>query len=148
MKPPLKTTLTILISIIILIALISLATYILTNNSQTNQQTDKHYQNQAQEIIDGDTFTLITGEKVRLLCVDTPEKGEQGYDEAVSFLGGRILYEDLVLEGNETDRYGRLLRWVWVEGELINKEIVEGGLGEVFEYEGEDCSMMMMMMME
>jgi len=133
-----KNFLIIIISIIILIALITFASYLITNNK--SQETN-NYQNQVQEIIDGDTFTLTTGEKVRLLCINTPEKGEEGYEEAISFLGGKILYENLTLEGNETDRYGRLLRWVWVGDELVNKEIVDKGVGEVFVYGDENCSL-------
>ena len=32
-----------------------------------------------ERIIDGDTFVLDTGEHVRLVCINTPEKGEAYY---------------------------------------------------------------------
>ena len=78
------------------------------------------------EIIDGDTFKIASGQTVRLLCIDTPEKGSPGYEEAKSFLEERILYSavDLQSEGQDTDLYGRLLRYVYLNGDLINKEII------------------------
>lgn len=133
MNEKLQNILIIFASIIILIILIVFSINLIKNN-----QPSKLKPNQVAEIIDGDTFRLENGDIIRLLCVDTPEKGEEGYDEAVSFLGGRLLYEDLVLEGNETDRYGRLLRWVWVNGSLVNKEIVDEGYGELFIYDNEE----------
>ena len=39
-----------------------------------------------ESVIDGDTFRLIGGEKVRLLGIDVPEKGQPGYDLAKWFL--------------------------------------------------------------
>lgn len=94
-------------------------------------------------VIDGDTFEIYSGESVRLICVDTPEKGEGGYDLAKDFLEGLILDKEVRLEKDvsETDKYGRLLRYVWVDflGEdvFVNKEIVQEGYGVVFEY-GDD----------
>lgn len=92
-------------------------------------------------VIDGDTFEIYSGEKVRLICVDTAEKGEGGYEEAAEFLEGLVLDKEVRMEKDvsETDKYGRLLRYVWVDssvGEIfVNKEIVQEGYGVVFEYE-------------
>lgn len=36
-------------------------------------------------IIDGDTILLENGDRIRLAIVNTPERGEPGYDDAVSF---------------------------------------------------------------
>lgn len=133
----LKTSIIVGVCIILLVSVIGFGVWLISYyDSKTIED-----ESSVAEIIDGDTFRLVNGDKVRLLCVDTPEKGKAGYDEAVSFLGGRLLYEDLVLEGNKTDRYGRLLRWVYVNGSLINKEIVDEGYGKVFSYDGENCSL-------
>jgi len=90
-------------------------------------------------VIDGDTFEIYSGESVRLICIDTPEKGEGGYDLAKEFLEGLVLDKEVRLEKDvsETDKYGRLLRYVWVDEVFVNKEIVKEGYGEVFEY-GDD----------
>jgi len=135
-KETLQTTL-IVLACLISLTIILYFTIILLLNSSNNAIIPP---SQVAEIIDGDTFRLTNGDIIRLLCVDTPEKGEDGYDEATSYLGGRLLYEtNLRLEGNETDRYNRNLRWVYVDDVLINKEIIDEGYGELFEYGGEDC---------
>ncbi len=45
-------------------------------------------------IIDGDTIELSTGERVRLICIDTPEINEDGYEEAKNYLTEQILNKD------------------------------------------------------
>ena len=44
--------------------------------------------------IDGDTIELSSGERVRLICIDAPERGVDGYSEAVDYLEILILNED------------------------------------------------------
>ncbi|HLG93977.1 MAG TPA: hypothetical protein VI546_04005, partial [candidate division Zixibacteria bacterium] len=34
------------------------------------------------KVLDGDTIVLENGEKIRYLCIDSPEEGEPFYDEA------------------------------------------------------------------
>lgn len=102
-----------------------------------------------ERIIDGDTFELCSGEKVRLLCVDTPERGEEGYEEAKTFLENLILYREVRLEsstngGNNTDKYNRLLRWVYVEDIdeeiFVNKYLLEEGYGDILIIPPETCN--------
>ena len=89
-----------------------------------------------------DVFEIYSGEKVRLICVDTPELGDTGSYEAKDFLEDLILDKEVRLEKDvsETDKYGRLLRYVWVGEIFVNKEIVQQGYGEVFEY-GDDVGL-------
>jgi hypothetical protein len=107
----------------------------------------------ADKVIDGDTFELCSGETVRLLCVDTPERGQEGYEEAKAFLEDLILDKELNLttsnyNGNNTDKYGRLLRWVYVKNEsldsgeliLVNKLIFDEGYGELMVIPPETCN--------
>jgi len=108
--------------------------------------------NTATRIIDGDTFELSTGEKVRLICIDTPETGEPGAQEATDFLTELILNKEVRLEKDisETDKYGRLLRYVWVNVSLeggseseeevfVNRILVREGYASVFRY-GDDLA--------
>jgi len=69
------------------------------------------------EVIDGDTFKLSSGETVRLICVDAPEKNTKGYEEAKKFLSDLILNKEVRLEKDvsEKDSYGRLLRYVYLD---------------------------------
>jgi len=68
-------------------------------------------------VIDGDTFVLTTGERVRLIGVNTPERDEQGFDEATAFTSDLILNATVWLEsdGDNVDRHGRLRRYVWLQ---------------------------------
>ena len=69
-------------------------------------------------VVDGDTLDLDNGERVRLVGIDTPERGECGYDEATMVLASMVLNQAVTLEPSDEDRdkYGRLLRYVVVNG--------------------------------
>ena len=106
------------------------------NNDTLPDKETKISPNTATRIIDGDTFELASGETVRLLCVDTPEKGKAGSEEATDFLFSLIYNKEVVLEKDQTDKdaYGRILRYVYVNDVFVNKQIVQYGFGDVFPY--------------
>lgn len=88
-------------------------------------------------VIDGDTVYIDTGEKVRLICIDTPEKNEDGYVEAREYVEDLILGKKvkLVKDVSEVDRYNRLLRYIYLEnGAFVNELIVREGFGEAYPY--------------
>ena len=84
-------------------------------------------------VIDGDTFELTTGERVRLMGIDTPERDECFYAEASAYLREQVEDKVVRLEVDETvvDKYGRSLRYVFVgdgASELnVNEALIEGG---------------------
>jgi micrococcal nuclease len=83
--------------------------------------------------IDGDTLVLENGSRVRLLGINTPEKGERLAGDAkreLSWLEGSVVGLERDVESG--DRYGRLLRYVYFEGELVNEKLVEKGLAHVY----------------
>ncbi len=79
------------------------------------------------KVIDGDTI-VINGESVRLLGMDTPERGEKCYSESTQRLKELVLNKDVLLESDVTDKdqYKRLLRYVFIEenGERTNVNIL------------------------
>lgn len=95
--------------------------------------------------IDGDTVSLKVNrkiKKVRLLAVDAPEikhgnkKADPYGDEAKIYTCTRLkLSKEIKLEYDEnsdkTDKYGRLLAWVFVDDELLQEKLVENGLAKV-----------------
>ncbi|MGD2250613.1 MAG: thermonuclease family protein [Candidatus Methanofastidiosia archaeon] len=83
-------------------------------------------------VYDGDTITLSTNEQVRLIGIDAPELSEPGGDIARNYLGCLVLYKEVTLvKGDEnTDSYGRLLRYVYVNGVCINEEMIRTGYAE------------------
>jgi micrococcal nuclease len=94
--------------------------------------------------IDGDTIKvkLENGkeENVRFLLIDTPETkhpklGVQPFGPEASAFIKRMapVGKEVTLELDVSDRekYGRLLAYVWVDGQMLNRMIVEQGLARV-----------------
>ncbi|WP_376793275.1 thermonuclease family protein [Thermoflexus sp.] len=75
------------------------------------------------KVIDGDTIDVSIGGgafRIRYIGIDTPEQGEPYYAEATEenrrLTEGKTLY--LIKDVSETDRYGRILRYVIAGGSL------------------------------
>lgn len=84
-------------------------------------------------VIDGDTVEIDTGEHVRLIGIDTPERGECGYTRARRALTRMLEGERVVLENpgsvDDKDRYDRLLRYVDdTFGDDAGLEMIDRGL--------------------
>jgi endonuclease YncB( thermonuclease family) len=86
-------------------------------------------------VVDGDTITArYRGKKesIRLLRINTPERGREGYREARDALRDLVEGTELTLEFEnphriERDRYGRILAYVIADGINANVEIVRQG---------------------
>ncbi len=86
-------------------------------------------------VIDGDTIELSDGKKIRYIGIDTPELhhpsrgvqcfGQQAADLNKKLLDGQVV--QLEKDVSNTDKFGRLLRYVWLGDELINKKLVREG---------------------
>ena len=94
-------------------------------------------------MIDGDTFDLETGERIRLIGINSPEYEpwkhyEEPYGkEAAQFtqqmLSGRSVTLEKDLEPK--DKYGRTLAYVYLEdGQMINQILVERGYAKARYY--------------
>jgi len=84
-------------------------------------------------VLDGDTVVIETGERVRYIGIDAPEMGPPAEPFArEALIANRALVEGkrvrLEKDASDTDRYGRLLRYVYVDGTLVNAELVRLGL--------------------
>lgn len=68
---------------------------------------------------DGDTFSLETGQSVRMLGVNAPERGKENYDKSKFFLDKMIKNKKVWLEYDryQDDKFGRILAWVWIDCE-------------------------------
>lgn len=68
------------------------------------------------DVVDGDTLDLDNGETVRLVGIDTPERGACGHERAAAALSRMVLGKRvrLVESDEDRDRYDRLLRYVAV----------------------------------
>lgn len=91
------------------------------------------------KIVDGDTIEVTIGPTrytVRYIGMDTPERGQPYFEECTE--QNRKLVENKTIElekdVSETDRYGRLLRYVWVAGVMVNSELVRLGYAKAATY--------------
>lgn len=92
------------------------------------------------KVIDGDTIELETGEKVRYIGMNTPEihhpkKSVECFGKEAAKRNEELVLNKkvhLVKDVSETDRYKRLLRYVYLaDGRFVNLELVEEGYAYV-----------------
>jgi endonuclease YncB( thermonuclease family) len=73
------------------------------------------------KVYDGDTVTIEDNRRVRFLGIDTPELNEkqpfakEARDYVVKKCHNKYVYFSFEPGSDKTDRYGRLLAWVWIE---------------------------------
>lgn len=106
------------------------------------QNTESQGKFRVVRIIDGDTFEIEGGERVRLIGIDTPESVNPNASvecfgkEASAYLRDMIEGKTVRLERDVTDRdrYARLLRYAYLGDIFINEKIVREGYGESVAY--------------
>jgi micrococcal nuclease len=94
-------------------------------------------------VVDGDTIDvqLTTGvdERVRLIGIDTPERGVCGSARATAYARSLASGRHVTLVGDPTqarrDRYGRLLAYVWIDGHDLGFQQLARGLARVYIYD-------------
>jgi endonuclease YncB( thermonuclease family) len=94
------------------------------------------------EVIDGDSITVdIEGTvfDVRYIGVNTPEYDSNERQQAeIATQANRKLVEGktvyLFKDQSETDKYGRLLRYILTDQVFVNLELVKGGYAKAKEY--------------
>lgn len=85
------------------------------------------------EVVDGDTFQLSSGKRVRLMGVDAPEYDRCGGKEARELLSELILNKQVMVEEETQETFGRSLALVYttkyylMKNQLVNKIIMEKG---------------------
>lgn len=111
--------------------------------------------------VDGDTAVVKIDKeekKIRFLAVDTPEtkhpaKGKEAGGETASeytcykLKNAKKLEIEYDPKSNKEDKYGRTLVWLYVDGELFQKDLISNGYAEVayiygkYNYVDELCSL-------
>lgn len=86
------------------------------------------------KIVDGDTIEVrnVAGweDFVRLIGIDTPERGRCGFQESSQLLEDLIEGKsvELIVGGTQnTDKYGRHLRYVEIEGVDVGRVLLDTG---------------------
>ena len=80
---------------------------------------------------DGDTITVYDGReqtRIRLEGIDCPETGADFSTRAKQLTSNLVFGKQVRVEGKETDRYGRLVARVMVDGTDVSLALVEAGL--------------------
>ena len=91
-------------------------------------------------VVDGDTINVVMNDeeyRVRYIGMNTPEKGQPFADLATQ--ANQELVQDqtviMVKDVSETDRYGRLLRYVYLaDGTMVNADLVRQGFAQIATY--------------
>ncbi len=92
-----------------------------------------------ERVIDGDTV-VVNGSSVRMLGINSPERGEKYYGEAKTFLESLTLNKLVKMRSGkeDIDLYKRKLRYIFVDNENVNKLIVQRGLANFYFPSGKD----------
>lgn len=92
-------------------------------------------------VYDGDTVELANGSVVRFIGIDTPELNDNSdpicfAKEAYLKTKQLLLDKKVTLEKDvsDKDRYGRLLRYIWVDGIMVNELLVQEGYAKAEYY--------------
>ena len=85
-------------------------------------------------IIDGDTIELSGGDRLRLLGIDSPERGDQLYDSAKTFLASLISGKTVMVTYSERrrDGYGRILGYLFIDTVCINEAVLRSGMANIY----------------
>lgn len=98
-------------------------------------------------VVDGDTFKINYQGKltsVRMIGIDTPETvhpskpaecyGSEASTELKTLLTGKTVILESDSTQSDVDYYGRLLRYVWLDGENINEHMIRYGYAYEYTY--------------
>ncbi|MEK6908605.1 MAG: thermonuclease family protein [Nanoarchaeota archaeon] len=80
-------------------------------------------------VLDGDTVELSDGRRIRLLNINTPEKGLSYSELGKEFLSG---FTEVELESAGMDKYDRILGRLYYEDIYLNLELVKYGMAHSY----------------
>lgn len=93
------------------------------------QQCDK-----VRRVIDGDTFEIDNGDIVRIARINTPElptkEGFEAKDKTNELISGKCVILKGDSEQEDADSYGRIIRFVEIDGLDLGRELVNKGFAE------------------
>ena len=89
-------------------------------------------------VIDGDTFITNKGDRVRLIGIDAPELPSLRGIESKMYLHELIDNKVVILErdgiSDNKDKYGRLLRYVYLNKKDVNLQMLKSGYAKPYLY--------------
>lgn len=143
-----------------IVAIFIILAIAIINNTNLFTKSDPNYKvGRVVRVVDGDTAVIKIdneNQKVRFVGMDTPEynpkrnisepRGKEATEFTRSLLENKIVY--LEKDVSDTDKYGRLLRYVWleqpensshptykeIENQMVNGILVRNGYARAKEY--------------
>ncbi len=107
---------------------------IAAQNQNGNTSEDIELEGIVSKVIDGDTLD-INGTRIRLALVDTPERGQGGFDKAKNFVESLCLGKKGQLDVDNGqrrgDKYGREVGVVYCDGVNINTKIMANKMAKI-----------------
>lgn len=95
-------------------------------------------------VVDGDTvdvkidlgFRMYTVQRIRLLGIDTPERGQPGYQEAKDRVIELVLDKEVMLLTSKASKFGYYLGMLMIQdngaGVFVNTILLEENLAKVY----------------
>lgn len=117
----------------------TIASIVTTNKTNPAKKTSKNTRKYDASgycgyVVDGDTLDVNGVGRIRFVGVNTPERGEPGYATAKDYVKSQCLGKTIQLDiddAKRTDRYGRVLAVVYVNGVNINQRLLQLNYAEV-----------------
>ena len=100
------------------------------SESATGPSATRSESGTVSHVVDGDTIDVEGVGRIRVIGIDTPERGACGYESATLAMAALVADREVVLTPGATsdaDRYGRLLRYVDVDGADAGLQLIEDG---------------------
>ncbi|QDU61214.1 Thermonuclease precursor [Planctomycetes bacterium Pan216] len=113
------------------IALTALALVLISSSAWAGERPAVAFTGRAVKVVDGDTVDVLRDGKavrVRLASIDCPERGQPFGKVATDYVLDRCGGKNVAVVVTDTDRYGRLVGFVIVDGRSVNHELVTQGL--------------------
>ena len=99
-----------------------------------------HETAQVAHVYDGDTVKLVDGRKIRLIGINTPERGRDGKQDEPFYLDAKKQLQNIIRKNNNQikivygkdkhDRYKRLLAHIFTkDNENITATLIKNGMG-------------------
>jgi micrococcal nuclease len=119
--------------------------YWLRNNSEwtfgvRDLEKGKLWSGYVKNVVDGDTidvsFNICGVQRVRLVGIDAPDIGAEGYEEVKEFVNKTCWGEEVKLEVDDErqyDPYYRILAVVFVNDTNLNEKLVKEGYAEIID---------------
>ena len=119
----------------------------LMNNTlvtSSNETLPSYIISKVVRVIDGDTVLLASGDVIRLAIVNTVEKGEEGYNDAVDFTKSLCLGKNVFVDVDDLQKpsYGRIVGAVYCSldensepipnNHFLNEELLVSGHAKIF----------------